>query len=222
MRTMPKAVLWDMDGTLIDSEDHHWHSWRETMSTEGIEISHQQFLATFGQRNDAIIPAWLGDRATPGAITRFGEAKEERYRRLVRQRGVAATAGAADWVRRLRAANWLQAIASSAPRPNIEIVLEVLGLGNFFDAIVSAEDVANGKPDPEVFLTAAKRLRAESPECIVVEDAPAGVEAAKRAGMHCIALGLPSKLGAADVVVSALSQLEPDAFDRLLANSGTE
>jgi beta-phosphoglucomutase len=78
----------------------------------------------------------------------------------------------------------------------------------------------NGKPDPEVFLTAAKRLRAESPECIVVEDAPAGVEAAKRAGMHCIALGPPSTRGDADLVVPALSQLDDDAFDTLLGRSG--
>ena len=217
---MPKAVLWDMDGTLIDSRDHHWRSWRETMLAEGIEISHPQFLATFGQRNDAIIPAWLGDQAAPEAIRRIGEAKEERYRRLVRQHGVAATPGAEDWVRRLHGDHWLQAIASSAPRLNIETVVEVLGLGNFFDAIVSAEDVVNGKPDPEVFLTAAKRLRSMPAESIVVEDAAAGVEAAKRAGMRCIAVGAAGKLAAADLFVSDLSQLPNDAFGRLLGQSG--
>ena len=217
---MPKAVLWDIDGTLIDSADHHWRSWRETMLAEGIEISRPQFLATFGQRNDAIIPAWLGDQATPKAIRRIGEVKEEHYRRLVRQHGVAATPGAEDWVRRLHGDRWLQAIASSAPRLNIETVLEVLGLGNFFDAIVSAENVVNGKPDPEVFLTAAKRLRCPPAQCIVVEDAPAGVEAAKRAGMRCIAIGSPVKLKAADLVVPDLSQLANDAFDRLLGESG--
>ena len=94
-------------------------------------------------------------------------------------------------------------------------MIDVLGLGSFFDAIVSAEDVVNGKPDPEVFLTAAKRLRAAPAECIVVEDAPAGVEAARRAGMRCIAVGSPGKLKAADLVVSDLSQLANDAFARL-------
>ena len=94
-------------------------------------------------------------------------------------------------------------------------MLEVLGFGEFFDAIVSAEDVVNGKPDPEVFLTAAKQLRSTPAECIVVEDAPAGVEAAKRAGMCCIAVGSPSELKTADLVVSDLSQLANDAFARL-------
>ena len=204
-----------MDGTLIDSEDHHWKAWRETMLAEGIEISRQQFLATFGHRNDAIIPAWLGGNATAEAIRRIGEAKEDCYRQLVRQHGVAAAPGAAEWVHRLHGGQWRQAIASSAPRLNLETVIDVLGLGSFFDAIVSAEDVVNGKPDPEVFLTAAKRLRAAPAECIVVEDAPAGVEAAKRAGMRCIAVGSPGKLEAADLVVSDLSQLANDAFARL-------
>jgi len=218
---MPKAVLWDLDGTLIDSAEHHWRAWRETMSAEGIEISREQFLATFGQRNGAIIPAWLGKRTTPLAIQRIGEAKEDRYRRLVREQGVAAAPGAADWLRRLRGEGWRQAVASSAPRLNIETVLEALGLGRFFDAIVSAEDVRRGKPDPQVFLAAANRLGVEPRDCIVVEDAPAGVEAAKRAGIRCIAAGPPGPLGAADLVVADLSQLEDDAFDRLRGRPGS-
>jgi len=213
---MLKAVLWDMDGTLIDSEELHWHAWRETMLAEGVKISREQFRSTFGQRNDVIIPSWLGQNTTPNEIQRVGDDKEQNYRQLVRQHGVALTPGATEWVRQLRADGWLQAVASSAPRMNIETVLESLALDRYFDAIVSAEDVSCGKPDPEVFLTAAQRLSTKPPECIVVEDAPAGVEAARRAGMCCVALGSTAKLGAADIVVANLSLLAVDAFDRLL------
>jgi beta-phosphoglucomutase-like phosphatase (HAD superfamily) len=85
----PKAVLWDMDGTLINSEELHWTAWRETMANEGIAITREQFLSSFGQRNDSIIPAWIGPAATPEEVERIGEAKEQLYRQLVRQFGIA-------------------------------------------------------------------------------------------------------------------------------------
>lgn len=77
-----RAGLWDMDGTLIDSEEFHWISWRNTMANEGIAITHEQFLSSFGQRNDSIIPRWLGALSTP---ERIANAKEELYRHLVRR-----------------------------------------------------------------------------------------------------------------------------------------
>ena len=79
-----KAVLWDMDGTLVNSEELHWISWRDTMAKEGVVITREQFLSTFGQRNDSIVPAWLGCAATAERIGRIAEAKEELYRHLVR------------------------------------------------------------------------------------------------------------------------------------------
>ena len=83
-----RAVLWDMDGTLIDSEEFHWISWRDTMDKEGIPITHEQFLATFGQRNDSILQQWLGPAASAERIERIGSAKELRYRELVRRHGM--------------------------------------------------------------------------------------------------------------------------------------
>ena len=84
-----KAVLWDMDGTLINSEQLHWISWRNTMANEGVVITHEQFLSTFGQRNDSIVPSWLGAAATAERIARIAQAKEELYRQLVRRVGIA-------------------------------------------------------------------------------------------------------------------------------------
>ena len=121
-----RAVLWDMDGTLIDSEEQHWISWRNTLAKEGIVITREQFLATFGQRNDSIIPQLLGAAATPERIARISEAKEELYRYLIRRDGISPLPGVASWLHRLHEQGWLQAIASAAPRANIDAVLEAL------------------------------------------------------------------------------------------------
>jgi beta-phosphoglucomutase len=154
-----RAVLWDMDGTLIDSEEFHWVSWRNTLANEGIAITREQFLFSFGQRNDSIIPRWLGAAATPERIERISNAKEELYRYLLRRQGIAPLPGVGNWVHRLHQEGWLQAIASAAPRANINAVLEALSATHIFQGIVSAEDVHRGKPDPEVYLTAAAQRR---------------------------------------------------------------
>jgi beta-phosphoglucomutase len=213
---MTRAVLWDMDGTLIDSEELHWISWRNTMANEGITISREQFLSSFGQRNDSIIPRWLGAASTPERIERIGNAKEEMYRDLVRRDGVSPLPGVTNWLHRLHSQGWLQAIASSAPRANVEAILEALAAADIFQTIVSAEDVHRGKPDPEVYLTAAARVGALPGRCIVVEDAESGIEGARNAGMKSI--GVSRKHLAADVVVQSLDELDSEAFDRLLTS----
>jgi HAD superfamily hydrolase (TIGR01509 family) len=207
------AALWDMDGTLIDSEEYHWRAWRDTMARAGFPITHAHFLATFGQRNDAILPHWLGADAPTELMRRIGDEKEALYRELVRSGGIAPLAGAAEWIGRLHAAGWRQAIASSAPRLNVETILDSLHLE--FDAIVAAEDVRHGKPDPEVFLTAAARLGMPAGECVVVEDAPAGIEAARRGGMRSIGVSRKGPL-AADLFAPSLAELPPDAFVSLM------
>jgi beta-phosphoglucomutase len=211
-----RAVLWDMDGTLVDSEELHWRAWRETMADEGISITHDQFLSSFGQRNDSIIPLWLGAGAAPERVRKIESAKEDRFRRLVRDDGVLPLPGAVAWVNRLSESGWLQAVASSAPRANVEAVLGEMGTASYFQAIVSAEDVRRGKPDPEVFLLAASRLGAPPDRCIVVEDAAAGLEGARRAGMFRIGVNRSGSRLVADLVVASLDQLEAHAFDNLV------
>lgn len=214
-----RAVLWDMDGTLIDSKEFHWISWRNTMANEGIVITYEQFLSSFGQRNDSIIPRWLAALSTPERIERIANAKEELYRHLVRRDGISPLPGAASWLHRLHKQGWSQAIASAAPRANIETVLEALSATHFFQGIVSAEDVHKGKPDPEVYLMAAARVGASPNRCIVVEDAVAGVEGARRAGMRSIGVSHNGNHLTADLVVQSLDLLDSDAFERLLQGS---
>ena len=214
-----RAVLWDMDGTLVDSEEYHWRSWKETFEREGMALTYEDFLASFGQRNDAILSKWLGTNARKEDIERIGDAKEVRYRELVRMEGLAPLPGAAEWVERLHGEGWRQAVASSAPRLNVETVLEALGLGRWFHATVSAEDVQIGKPDPQVFLVAATRVGASPQVSIVVEDAAAGVEAARRAGMRSIGVGKNAQHLGANLAASKLSDLPADAFASMLARA---
>jgi len=213
---MRGAVLWDLDGTLVDSEEYHWRAWKETMDRAGVGLTRQDFLASFGQRNDAILAKWLGEKAAPGEIEQIGNDKEERYRELVRQEGLLPLPGAAEWVERLHREGWRQAIASSAPRSNVETVLDALRMRPWFQAAVSAEDVREGKPAPDVFLAAAARLGAEPHGCVVVEDARAGVEAARRAGMRSIGVGKNAQTLGADLAAETLSSLPLDTFSEIL------
>jgi beta-phosphoglucomutase len=208
-------VLWDLDGTLADSSDFHWQSWRETMARAGVPITHEQFLASFGQRNDAILARWLGAAATPDLVREIGDAKEARYRDLIEEAGLEPLPGAAGWVRRLHGNGWRQAIASSAPRLNVDVMVRVLGFAGLIDAIVGAEDVRRGKPDPEVFLAAAAKVQVPPDRCVVVEDAEAGAEAARRAGTRTIGVGA-TITSRCDVRVQSLADLPADAFDRLV------
>src|SRR5262249_25333573 len=147
-----RAVLWDMDGTLLDSADYHWLSWRDVLAEEGFELTRERFVESFGRRNDATLRAYFGDEFPLSEIERIGSIKEERYREMVRRRGVDFLPGVGNWLTRLRDLGWRQALASSASLLNVETILEALNIVDRFDAIVSAEDVQTGKPDPEVFL----------------------------------------------------------------------
>jgi len=210
-----RGVLWDLDGTLVDSTDLHWIAWRDTMAEEGVPMTREMFEATFGWKNDPILRRWLGDGASEDRRARIARVKEERYRAALRAGGLRPLPGAREWVERLSREGWKQAIASSAPLANIDAVLDVLDLGHDFEAIVSAEDVTIGKPDPQVFLLAAQRLGVHPSRAIVVEDAEAGVEGARRAGMTCIGVN-PKRRLAADLSVASLTEVDGDAFSALL------
>jgi beta-phosphoglucomutase len=210
-----KAVLWDLDGTLVNSEEYHWQSWRDALAPEGLSITYDQFLGSFGMKNDPIMRLWLGDGYTPERSVRIAEAKEADYRRLAQLHGLTPLPGAREWVARLRAAGWRQAIATSAPRANAEVTLAAMHMTSLFDAVVVAEDVSHGKPDPEVFLTAAARVGVPVSHAIVVEDAATGIEGARRAGMKSVGVNPRQSLGA-DLNVKSLVELPSDAFDLLL------
>jgi beta-phosphoglucomutase family hydrolase len=216
---MNRAVLWDMDGTLVDSAEYHWQAWRDTMTRHGSPITYEQFRATFGQRNVSILRQWLGETATSELIQRIGDAKEALYRQHVRQQGISPLPGVLEWLHLLHRKGWGQAIASAAPRANIETILDVLQASQCFQAIVSADDVHRGKPDPEVFLIAATKLGVAPKHCIVVEDSEHGIEAARAAGIKSIGVSQNGKHLAADIVVRSFDLLDQDTFERLLGTA---
>jgi beta-phosphoglucomutase family hydrolase len=217
-----RAVLWDVDGTLLDSAEYHWQSWQSTLAAENFDLTREHFFASFGQRNDTILRLWFGSDFPDREIARIADAKEAQYRDLIRAGGAALLPGVQHWLQRLRDDGWLQAVASSAPRANIEAILDVLEIRRFFGAITSAEDVSRGKPDPQVFLTAAAKLGVSPDRCVVVEDAPAGVEGARRGGMRAIGVLTSQAALHADLVVPTLDRLPADAFDHLVPRSDRE
>ncbi len=219
VKKAPFAVLWDMDGVLVDSAPYHYRAWKDTFAEEGLALDEATFRRTFGQRNDAIIADVLGPGLPPERVAAIGAAKEQRYRALIARKGLTPLPGALDWLHRLYRRGIPQAVVSSAPRENIEAILRALGMSGLFQALVSGEEVERGKPDPASFLLAAQRLGMPPKRCVVVEDAPAGVEAAHRAGMACLAVATThprERLEAAEQVVDSLAGLPEDTFERLL------
>ena len=199
------AVLWDMDGVLVDTAPFHYQAWRALFAGLGKDLSDEEFRRTFGLRNDDILRANLGDMP-PERLRELGRRKEELFREAIRGK-VQPLPGAVALVRRLRESGVKTAVVSSAPRRNVETLLDALGISDGFDALVAEEDAERGKPDPQGYLVAAERLGERPEDCVVIEDAPGGVEAAKRAGMRCIGLAAgrePDALACADVVVAGL------------------
>ena len=213
-----RGVLWDMDGVLVDTGEFHFQAWEGLLPEYGLFFNRQFFNATFGMNNAGIVKTLLGREPDPRLVEEVAARKEERFRSFVRGH-VVLLPGAGQWLERLKADGWRQAVASSAPVENIHAILGSLGLDQFFDALVSGADLP-GKPESDLFLSGAKAIKSPPKRCVVVEDAIAGVEAAKRGGMKCIAVTTTNPAEAllsADVVVEGLHLLPLDAFDRLVA-----
>ncbi len=220
MRAFTGGVLWDLDGTLIDSTEYHWQTWHDTLRDAGYPITRDQFAASFGQRNDTVIRHLTHPDIDDETAVALSNAKEASYRELLIAQGIALLPGAAAWLERLHADGWAQAIVTSAPRRNLTAVLYALGDLPYFATTVAAEDVLHGKPDPQPFVLAAARLDLPASRCIVVEDAPAGIQAGQAAGMATVGVLTHQDTLSADIVVSSLADLPPDAFTRLLESRG--
>jgi beta-phosphoglucomutase family hydrolase len=211
------GVLWDMDGVLVSTGDAHWRAWTKTLTKRGIPFSYEQFQATFGMNNMGILQRLLGEDADPDLVREISEEKESQFRQTVKG-NVALMDGVREWLERLDAWEAKQAVASSAPEANIDTLIDELGIRGYFDALVSGTDLP-GKPEPDVFLKAARSIDVAPEQCVVIEDAVAGVEAARRAGMRCIAVTTTNpvkKLQGADVVVDRLDKVSNETFRQLL------
>lgn len=217
---MLKAVLWDMDGVLIDTGALHYETWAAALTPRGFTLTPELFQATFGMNNRGVLTTLFGYEPEAALMAQITDEKEVAFRRLVR--GTARPLpGVLTWLARLQTAGVRQAVASSGPPENIAAVVDELGIGPYFDTLVSGARMA-GKPDPAVFLEAARQLGAAPENCVVVEDAVAGVAAARAAGMRCIAVtttNLASALTGAALIVDSLADLPEDAFWRVLGEA---
>ena len=215
---MAKAVIWDMDGVIADTALYHLEAWHEVFQKRGVSFTEDDFRRNFGQRNDTIIRNILGAGLPPSEIDIIAGEKEEIFRQRVRQK-IKPLPGAIELIELLKEHFFSMALASSAPIENIRLIIRSLDVNNCFHAIVSGREVKEGKPSPQGFLLAAKKLGVAPENCIVVEDAVAGVTAAKRAGMHCLAVTNTHprvSLKEADLIVDTLEAVSVSDLERLL------
>jgi beta-phosphoglucomutase family hydrolase len=182
-----KAVIWDMDGVIADTASYHFKAWHEVFQKRGVDFTEQDFRRHFGQRNDTIIRNALGGEIAAEEMDTIATEKERAFRKAARQ-NVKPLPGVIALIKALGKHGFKLAIASCAPDENIQLLTRDLGIDSYFNAITSGREVSEGKPDPQCFLLAAGRLGIEPGNCIVIEDAIAGVTAARRAGMRCIAV----------------------------------
>jgi beta-phosphoglucomutase len=211
-----QAVIWDLDGVIIDSGDEHRQAWQRLAREEGVPLSDAQFWATFGQRNDAII-AQLWGPLPQQQVQELADRKETYFRDII-GRTVTALPGSLELMRALQTAGYKQGLGSSTPITNLELISEVLGLERYLSVLVSGEIVPRGKPAPDLFLKVAEQLGVAPMHCLVIEDAVAGVQAAHAAAMRCIAVAgdrdLPG-LRAAELMVKSLTEVSVERIGQM-------
>lgn len=209
----PWAVLWDVDGTLVDTAELHFQAWLTLANEIGKPFTRADFAGTFGWRNPEIIPKLFSSHYTEEQIAQLGNHKEDLYRAEA-EKGIALLPGVTSMLDAILQTGARQGIGSSAPRRNIDMIIEITQTASYFAAVVALEDTRRGKPDPEVFLLGAKKLGVPPERCIVLEDAPVGVQAAKAGGMRAIGVTFVGHHSAeklhdagADLVVRSLDEV---------------
>jgi HAD superfamily hydrolase (TIGR01509 family) len=204
------GAIFDWDGVIIDSSRHHEKSWELLAQEERLPLPPNSFKLGFGRKNQIIIPEIYKWSTDPVEIERLGNRKEEIYRELMAKGDLEPLPGVRKWLEKLAAAGVPRAVGSSTPRANLDAAMARLGLAPLFDAVISAEDVTLGKPNPEVFLKAAQRIGRRPECCVVFEDAFPGIEAAHAGGMKAIGLATThpiQELGAADLAIHTMNEL---------------
>jgi beta-phosphoglucomutase family hydrolase len=216
-----EAVIWDMDGVIADTIEYHFQAWKEEFAKKGVDYTEEHFLRFFGQRNDTIIRDALGDDISPEEMATINIAKQANFRRRVIGH-IRPLPGAVELIKAIYTRDIKQAIASSAPAENIEVITRSLGIKTCFQAVAYGTEVPEGKPSPQIYLLAAKKLGIIPANCVVFEDAIAGVEGARRGGMKCVAVTNShpmEKLKQADRVVKTLEGISIDDLTVLFQKS---
>ena len=183
---MAKAVIFDMDGLMVESEMLHYQAYKEVLAQLGIELALQDYFAVWGSDKDMCL-RFVEKFRIPISQMELLEQKNKLFKEMYIYK-VTPQEGLLDLLRTLRENHYLLAVCSNSQMHEIKIVLKTIGVEHFFDQIISAESVKNGKPAPDCYLLAAQKLNVQPADCLVLEDAPKGVTAAKAAGMQCFAI----------------------------------
>lgn len=210
MQISELGILWDMDGVLVDTGEFHYQSWRQALSEVSIPFSRELFQRTFGMNNTTILTTQVKRQLNQPEIEQISNRKEILFRELIRGKAEPLP-GVIEWLSKLHEWNVPQAVASSAPQENIDVLLDELEIRPYFQAVVSGAEIP-GKPNPTIFLNAAAAIQRTPDRCLVVEDSVAGVQAASNARMRCLAVlttNPPERLMMADRRVERLDQLSP-------------
>jgi beta-phosphoglucomutase len=203
------AVIFDMDGVLADTGPIHYQSWVKIAKEIGKRFSKELFKSTFGKQSIPIIRKLVGTDYDEDLVRKWADLKEKYYREMLRD-NIVPLPGVLRLLKELNRLKFKLAVGSSGPPENVDMLLNSLEIARYFNIVITASDVKNGKPAPDVFLIASEKLKILPSNCIVIEDAPVGIEAAKNAGMKCIALETThpaKKLSMADLVISDLSKI---------------
>lgn len=208
---MINAVIFDFDGVIIDSEAYHYQAYKDLFAGIGLDFSwpHEKMA---GRKVEDNVRAFLAEKGVEGDVKALAIKKEDIYLAGILE-NAKAMPGAVGLVKCLKASGRVRlAVGTSSSRRVVDALLERMGLRGYFDFVASSSDVTNAKPAPDVFLLAAKRLGVPASECLVFEDASAGVKAAKAAGMKCVAVRSPfapnQDYSQADSVVGSLEEID--------------
>ncbi len=216
---MSFGVIFDIDGTLIDSHETHVDCWVRFAAQKGISVNRDRINQTFGMVNREVVQTFCPGDFSEAELAEMADIKEAMVRDEYR-RSFPAMPGSTALLRTLHEHGFRLAVGSSGPKENVDLVCELLGVTSILGARISADDVEHGKPNPEVFLTAAKRIGVPAQNCIVVEDATVGIKAAHAGGMKCIAIlstgHAESELKDADRRIRRLEEITPAMVCELL------
>ncbi|MFB3903115.1 MAG: HAD family hydrolase [Acidobacteriota bacterium] len=184
---MVKGAIFDMDGVIVDNINHHLKAWKQLGRELGRDFQDQDVKRVFGKRNREILKSLIGPDLSDDELAEYGRRKEGLYRRIMAP-DLRPVPGLPELLQSFHHSGIKTAVATSGPMENVRFVLDGLGFQDAFNAIITGPDVRESKPDPAIFLLAARRLGLSPADCVVFEDSPPGIKAGKAAGARCIAL----------------------------------
>lgn len=204
------TLIFDMDGVIANTKKHHQDAWFKFCKKHGLHITGKMFRdKLFGRTSHEILEILFDRQLSENESEKLTTEKEEMYRNQARDQ-LEPLPGLQTFLEKARKENFDMIVASSAPGKNVEFTLDETGTLKYFEDFIAAEDITESKPDPEIFLKAAERLKSPPANCVVFEDSYAGIDAGKNAGMKVIAVATThpkNELSKADLVIDDFSNL---------------